>query len=52
MQTFSSHGDFYTLLTILEKRRIDRAIAIGSQIREHPVPEIFLRTRGKQHWLR
>ena len=41
MQTFSSHGDFYTLLTILDKRRIDRAIAIGTQIREHPVPEIF-----------
>ena len=41
MQTFSSNGDFYTLLTILEKRRIDRAIAIGIQIREHPVPEIF-----------
>ena len=41
MQTFSSNGDFYTLLTILEKKRIDRAIAIGIQIREHPVPEIF-----------
>lgn len=41
MQTFSSNGDFYTLLTILDKRRIDRAIAIGTQIREHPVQEIF-----------
>lgn len=36
METFSAYGNFYTLLTTLEKSQIDRVIEIGRQLRKKP----------------
>ena len=36
METFSAYGNFYTLLTIPEKKHIDKVIDLGRQLRKKP----------------